>query len=114
MKIRMSVGIAAFAALSLSGCASKAESREDAALDVVDLWQAVATYYVDHTDDPTVTYADGSYEVAGQSIEARLAQPVLTFTANGPDDWCVTIEYRGGAAAVSEGSDWVLRDSANC
>ncbi len=115
MIVRARITAGVLAALVLTGCGGAAkESRQDAALDVNDLWAAIATYYVDHTDAPEVTFEDGHYIVAGVVIEARLNEPDLKFATNGWDDWCVTIHYNNGADAVSDGSNWELKDVADC
>ncbi|MBN2177448.1 MAG: hypothetical protein JW722_07310 [Demequinaceae bacterium] len=115
MRMIKGMALAVFAAVTLTACSSgESDNRTDVALDVADLWREIALYYVDNSTDPVVTYSGGKYYVDGLAIEARAKNPDLEFEGNGPDDWCVTILYNGGAAAVSDGSNWELQDKAGC
>jgi len=91
-----------------------ANSVTDAKLDANDVWYLVATYYVDHSEAPTVTFEGGEYNVNGQTIEAKLENPEFEFTSNDPDNWCVTITYNDGAAAVSVDPEDNIQESAGC
>jgi hypothetical protein len=115
MKGKLLTGVVTLAILSLAGCGSGGPNTvTDARLDVNDVWLLIANHYVEYSAEPPVRFEDGEYVVNGLTMEARLESPEIEFTSNGPADWCVTIEYNDGSAAVSAGPDGDIKESAGC